>query len=384
MNSERGKNTSATGNSPFDLLVADTRQVLSEGTFRGMIAIERKRSERSRQPFLLMLVEVNSPQGVAHDRELLAKIADLLIPASRETDLVGWFDERTTLGVLFTGLAIGDKNTVLATMQDRVYTLLRGKLSPGQFEHVNISFHFYPDNWDYTKPGRPIDSDLYSDMLHHGQRRKLMLAVKRVIDVIGSAIALLLCLPLFYAIGIAIKVSSRGPVYFAQKRVGQFGKRFSMLKFRSMYADNDNSVHREFVTKMIENAIDELPEDANGESVFKLTHDSRITRVGKFLRRYSLDEIPQFYNVFVGQMSLVGPRPALPYELKAYQTWHRRRVLEFKPGLTGLWQVSGRSRVTFDEMVRLDLQYAATWSPWLDFKILMRTPRAVLQGSGAH
>ena len=118
--------------------------------------------------------------------------------------------------------------------------------------------------------------------------------------------------------------------------------------------------------------------------VYKITNDKRVTPIGKFLRRTSLDELPQFINVLRGEMSLVGPRPAIPYELAVYKTWHRRRVLEVKPGITGLWQVTGRSRVKFDDMVRLDLRYATSWSPWLDFKILMRTPMAVIKGSGAY
>jgi lipopolysaccharide/colanic/teichoic acid biosynthesis glycosyltransferase len=124
--------------------------------------------------------------------------------------------------------------------------------------------------------------------------------------------------------------------------------------------------------------------NGSGGGIYKLREDKRITRVGNFLRRTSLDELPQFFNVLRGEMSLVGPRPAIPYELAAYQTWHRRRILEAKPGITGVWQIAGRSRVKFEEMVRMDLRYAASWSPWLDLKILMQTPLAVIKGSGAH
>jgi lipopolysaccharide/colanic/teichoic acid biosynthesis glycosyltransferase len=142
-------------------------------------------------------------------------------------------------------------------------------------------------------------------------------------------------------------------------------------------------VHKEYITKFIASQAAKQPSNGNGEGVFKLTNDKRVTRVGKFLRRTSLDELPQFLNVLKGEMSLVGPRPPIPYELASYQTWHRRRVLEVKPGITGLWQVTGRSRVNFDEMVRLDLRYATSWSPSLDFTILMRTPLAVIKGDGA-
>jgi lipopolysaccharide/colanic/teichoic acid biosynthesis glycosyltransferase len=143
-------------------------------------------------------------------------------------------------------------------------------------------------------------------------------------------------------------------------------------------------VHKEYVTKLISNQTGPAPANENGNAVYKITNDKRVTRVGRFLRRTSLDELPQFLNVLMGDMSLVGPRPPIPYELAAYQTWHRRRLLEVKPGITGLWQVTGRSRVDFDEMVRLDLRYATSWSPLLDMKILVRTPLAVIKGSGAY
>jgi lipopolysaccharide/colanic/teichoic acid biosynthesis glycosyltransferase len=150
-----------------------------------------------------------------------------------------------------------------------------------------------------------------------------------------------------------------------------------------MLVNNDHSVHKEFVTKFIASEASKQPSNGHGGSIYKLTGDPRVTRVGKFLRRTSLDELPQFLNVLKGEMSLVGPRPPIPYELAAYQTWHRRRLLEVKPGITGLWQVTGRSRVNFDEMVRLDLRYATSWSPSLDLSILIRTPIAVIKGEGA-
>jgi lipopolysaccharide/colanic/teichoic acid biosynthesis glycosyltransferase len=151
-----------------------------------------------------------------------------------------------------------------------------------------------------------------------------------------------------------------------------------------MYVDSDSTVHREFVTRLIASQPGQQGGNVNGRSVYKLTDDSRITRVGKVLRRTSLDELPQFLNVLKGDMSLVGPRPPIPYELAAYQIWHRRRLLGVKPGITGLWQVMSRSSVEFDEMVRLDLRYASTWTPWLDFRIMMRTPLAVIKGTGAY
>jgi lipopolysaccharide/colanic/teichoic acid biosynthesis glycosyltransferase len=203
-------------------------------------------------------------------------------------------------------------------------------------------------------------------------------------DIVGSVLALLLFLPVLLAIVLAIRLTSRGPVFFRQKRVRQSGEEFVLLKFRTMHVNNDPGVHQEYVRQLIAGRARRHRGKGNGKSVYKLAKDSRITRVGHFLRRTSLDELPQLFNVLRGEMSLVGPRPAIAYEVEAYDTWHRRRIFEAKPGITGLWQVSGRSRVSFDEMVRLDLRYARTWSPWTDLKILMRTPAAMFFGDGAY
>jgi len=184
-------------------------------------------------------------------------------------------------------------------------------------------------------------------------------------------------------IAVAIKLTSRGPILFRQQRIGEHGTAFTFLKFRSMFVGNDASQHKDYVRQLIAGQAAKQPTNGTGEGIFKLTNDPRITPVGSFLRRSSLDELPQFLNVLRGDMSLVGPRPPVPYEVEAYATWHRRRLLEAKPGITGLWQVQGRSRVGFDDMVRLDLRYARHSSPWLDLKILVQTPGAVIAGNGA-
>src|SRR5208282_1065338 len=224
---------------------------------------------------------------------------------------------------------------------------------------------------------------LYPDLTRRDNARKLFCAVKRIMDTVGSALALLVFSPLLLVIALAIKLTSNGPVFFRQKRVGQYGEQFVFLKFRSMYVNNDASAHKAYVKTLIAGSA-QNHSNGDGKVVYKLTKDPRITRVGALLRRTSLDELPQFINVLKGEMSLVGPRPAIAYEVEAYDIWHRRRVLEAKPGITGLWQVNGRSRIKFDDMVRLDLRYAKTWSPWMDLKILMRTPAAVVFGDGAY
>jgi lipopolysaccharide/colanic/teichoic acid biosynthesis glycosyltransferase len=358
-------------------------EVLSEVTFKRSIAVERKRTERSKEPFLLMLLEA----GKHPDREKKGRALDNMVSAlqlcTRETDLIGWYKSGTIVGVIFTALVGTDKNSILSAILSRVSTTLRDRLTSGQFSQVSISFHFFPDDWNHDNNGRPSNPTLYPDLSSRNERTQSLLGIKRVMDIAGSGVMLAICGPLLVVIALAIKATSKGPVLFRQQRVGQYGQHFTFLKFRSMRVDNNHSVHQEFVTRLIAGEAKKDLASGSGGAVYKLTNDDRITRVGKFLRRTSLDELPQFLNVLKGDMSLVGPRPPIPYEVAAYQTWHRRRVLEVKPGITGLWQVTGRSRVSFDEMVRLDLRYATSWSPWLDLKILLRTPIAVIKGAGA-
>jgi lipopolysaccharide/colanic/teichoic acid biosynthesis glycosyltransferase len=382
VNLRKSGNGSNLGALLLESVSAGEREVLNEGTFKRMISIERKRTERSRKPFLLMLLDTGNRQDSEKNGKALDSIVSALLASIRETDVTGWYKSRATVGVLFTELAIDDKNSILGTMLTKVSTTLQDKLTFDQFNQISVSFHLFPDDWDEDISGRPINPTLYPDLSSRDSTRRFLDVTKRMMDIVGSAMALIICTPLFLIIALAIKASSKGPVFFRQQRVGQYGQRFTFLKFRSMHIGNDPSVHKQYVTKLIAGEAERS--NGNGESVYKLTNDERVTRAGALLRRKSLDELPQFLNVLKGDMSLVGPRPAIPYEVAAYQTWHRRRILEVKPGITGMWQVGGRSRVEFDEMVRLDLRYAKSWSPWLDIKILMRTPRAVLMGEGAY
>jgi exopolysaccharide biosynthesis polyprenyl glycosylphosphotransferase len=196
-------------------------------------------------------------------------------------------------------------------------------------------------------------------------------AVKRSADVILSSILILLLSPLFIVFSVLIKLTSHGPVFFVQERIGLDGNIFHMFKFRSMIKDAEKLFPQ----------LEPLSE-VNGY-LFKMKEDPRITPLGKFMRRFSIDELPQIFNVFFGQMSLVGPRPPLPREVEKYSAWHKKR-LRVRPGITGPWQVSGRSLLPFEDMVRLDIYYIENWSLWLDFKILLRTIPVVLFGSGAY
>jgi exopolysaccharide biosynthesis polyprenyl glycosylphosphotransferase len=204
-------------------------------------------------------------------------------------------------------------------------------------------------------------------------------AMKRAFDIFFSMSLLILLSPLLALIALAVKATSKGPVLYRQTRVGHNGKRFEFLKFRSMYTRNDPSVHQSYTADWIYGrAIDSAP-NAGGEKVYKILGDPRITTIGRLLRKTSLDELPQFWNVLRGEMSVVGPRPPLPYEVERYTEWHKRR-LEVLPGITGLWQVSGRNALTFDQMIRLDIQYIENWSLKNDLSIVWRTIPAVVFG----
>ena len=354
--------------------------VLNAESFHRFIALERKRTERSGNPFLLMLLDTGHCLPGSEDGKLLNEVLPLLAVSIRETDMTGWYESSSVGGVVFTEVGNDGTTSIMGTMLARVSTILRERLSIEQYNQIGISCHLFPDV-DHDISQQPRNPALYPDLAESDRARKVSSAVKRTMDSAGSGLALVALAPLFLTIAIAIKMSSRGPVFFRQKRIGQFGGCFVFLKFRSMYVNNDASVHEKYVRELIAGQAERQASNGNGEGVYKLTADSRITPIGNFLRRTSLDELPQLLNVFKGEMSLVGPRPAIPYEVGAYDLWHRRRLVEVKPGMTGLWQVTGRNRVKFDDMVRLDVTYARTWSPWLDIKILMRTPRAVLEGA---
>jgi lipopolysaccharide/colanic/teichoic acid biosynthesis glycosyltransferase len=199
----------------------------------------------------------------------------------------------------------------------------------------------------------------------------------RALDIVAASLLLILAAPLMLAIAIAVRIDSPGPAFFRQRRVGLNQREFTVYKFRSMRLDADEERHRRYVSALITGDGDET----GGENLYKLAVDDRITPVGRLIRSWSLDELPQLFNVVLGDMSLVGPRPAIPYEVESYPTWYLKRFA-VKPGLTGLWQVNGRNQRTYEEMVSLDIVYAEKRSFLGDLAILARTPKAVLGRRG--
>jgi exopolysaccharide biosynthesis polyprenyl glycosylphosphotransferase len=240
-------------------------------------------------------------------------------------------------------------------------------------ERRGVRARFVPDLLQMSLS--QVDTDVLDGVPLIGMKETTLkgwkIALKRFIDIAISSALLMLLSPLLFAVGILIKLDSPGPVFFRQTRLGRGAKPFTCYKFRSMRED----------AEAVKPHLTRLNEAAG--PIFKIKEDPRITRVGKVIRRFSLDELPQLINIFRGDMSLVGPRPPLPSEVEVYEDWHHDR-LKIPAGLTGLWQVMGRSDLSFDEMVMLDLHYAENWSLWLDFKIMLRTIPTVLFARGAY
>lgn len=353
--------------------------VVSEAQFSAALRLERRRTERSKRPFLLMLADFEAIAMNAAKK--FDDLACALAATARETDTVGWHRQNAVLGAIFTELGVNDRSDVLISVKQRVSAVIHEKLGDKLARKVSLSFHFFPEDHSGKSCSAP---ELHSELYGGRSPKPVTLALKRLIDVAGSALLLVTLFPVLLLISIIIKLTSKGPTLFRQLRIGQHGKEFTFLKFRSMYENSDATLHKEYVSRFIAGDAP-MKESADGKSsAYKVIDDPRVTPFGRFLRKTSLDELPQLINVLKGEMSLVGPRPPLPYEFDCYDVWHLRRIVEVKPGITGLWQVCGRSRMSFDEMVRLDLRYATHWSLWLDFLILAMTPGVVLSGDGAY
>lgn len=354
--------------------------VMNERLFKTVIHREHRRTDRADQSFIVALIDADDdlPTAVWDD------IIDGLAGAKRDTDYVGWYRTNETLGLILTDVSISPQELANA-VDARIQRALAHRVRLDVFARLTITFHVPPDS-------APLSSDdalpcavspLPAPTRTPAQSELLYAGIKRAIDIVGSASLLLVMAPFLLLVAALVKLMSPGPVFFRQVRVGQGKKPFTIFKFRTMHVNADNAVHQQFYSEFIKSSKAQKINGGDDAAPFKIANDSRITPIGGLLRKTSVDELPQLLNVLLGDMSLVGPRPPLPYELEQYERWHCRRVLDAKPGLTGLWQVAGRSRTSFDEMVRLDLRYAKTCSLATDLKILLATPGAVIAGKGA-
>jgi len=349
----------------------DAREVLTRSEFLTLLRREQRRADRSRAPLSVVLYRdagghLNQPDGAQ-------SLIDTMHGLKRETDTVG------RLGDDLVALLCPD------TGADGARRLMR-----------KIADHAQECNWLALTITYP---DELFDKLENGVAHALDFSVapsdsagppeggyslKRALDITGALIALMLFSPILVLTAIGISLTSPGPVIYKQIRLGKGGVPFVFYKFRSMTSEVDDAIHRRFVTDLIGASGNGDAAVALTGSLYKLESDPRVTPIGRLIRRTSIDEFPQLFNVLKGDMSLVGPRPPLRYEAEKYQSWHLRRIIGVKPGMTGLWQVEGRSRVSFNDMVRLDLRYIRKCSLVLDLKILLKTIRTVLRCDGAN
>ena len=350
------------------------QHILDAPVFRTALIRERKRSDRSNLPLLLLLARVDARRASTPD--MARDLAAAVMTVKDGSDIAGWFEDGKIVGLIAPEIT-APIGTTTRTLERRLRQELERRLGAQAAAGVEITIHANPHPKQRGTEGpQPVNPLLAADEPPPAYDR-----IKRWLDVGASLTLLAMLSPLLLVIAALVKLKSPGPVLFEQTRVGQGMRPFKMLKFRTMHVNNDHAVHHQFVTAFIKAGAHAQIDGQNG--MFKLANDRRVTTIGRVLRKTSLDELPQLWNVVRGDMSLVGPRPPLWYEVDEYKPWHCRRVLEAKPGITGLWQVSGRSRTTFDEMVRLDLRYARGRSMWTDLKILLATPAAVIVGKGA-
>src|SRR3990170_3277312 len=334
----------------------------SSDAFRAVLERERARSERTGQIFSLVIFGINSGNGTG--TEMLARLGNDINRKIRKSDEVGWYDE------------------------NRIGTILIGTSAEGAWQFIEIIkkriLEVEPDLicTVYSYPSPCIHSNVHGESSeehqtpseHTAERLDILFARpvpiwKRSVDFFGALLFMVLLSPLFLLIALFIKIVSPGPVFYRHERIGYLGRPFTFWKFRTMHVNNDEKIHLRHINHVIENDTPIGKLDDIG--------DNRIIPMGKFLRKFCLDELPQLWNVLIGDMSLVGPRPCLEYEAEKFLQWQKRRF-NILPGMSGLWQVSGKNRTTFKEMIRLDIRYSRRISPGLDAKILFLTLPAIL------
>lgn len=385
------------------------RGLYSHDQLRAILARERGRADRNGHEFSFVVFDMGDAEA---DNPATHRLVEALICRVRSTDEAGWFDEQRL------GVVLPDTPTEGAwKLADDICQMIAATApSPVCMVYTYPSQWFLDDNGDSSPPQvvntpttaassqlgilRPrgfsqtnayTASAIQSNALlqRDGKGRAAMAleplwvrrmpAWKRGLDIVGSLLGIILTAPMMAIIAIIIKLTSPGAIIFKQNRIGYGGRPFTMYKFRSMISGCGYDLHAKYTTQFIEGRA-----ETNNDGVFKLKDDRRVTPVGKFIRKWSLDELPQFFNVLKGEMSLVGPRPYPWYARAHYSRWHRRRTIEAKPGITGLWQVEGRGRVTFEEMVRMDIRYGQSLSFMNDLKLIFRTFKVVLCHTGAY
>jgi len=340
--------------------------------FLRQLHIETLRAQRSKSTLSIILLTLDKETSFKSLN--MDEILGLIRKKTRDTDISGIINHKT-LCVLLPDTDESGAKEICAKLINKLpqFSITSSSYPDHIFESLTKNGCIQPDAFPFEiwEPMESKGASWFKSQL------------KRGVDIVGSIIGLLVFMPVMLITALAVKVTSPGPVIFSQTRLGKHGAPFTFYKFRSMHVNMDNQLHRDYVHDFINGRHEKVNQGDAEKPLYKIKSDPRITKVGKFIRKTSIDELPQFFNVLKGDMSLVGPRPPLPYEAEKYQAWHLRRILDMKPGITGLWQVEGRSKTEWDDSVRLDIRYIKNWSLLFDLKILLRTFKEVLKCRGA-
>jgi lipopolysaccharide/colanic/teichoic acid biosynthesis glycosyltransferase len=403
----------------------------SEEEFVQILKLEKHRSNRTESPISHIVIDIrnlsdNSRNIPKQDYiKFLKNLIHLISINSRDFD-VKYLSHSLKIGILLIHTDIIGAKSFIDRISKILYDNFKSSSKNGIFRTIDsVSIASYPLNktgncrkieakpvivkniqfekQDVYKPPVPketskmmmhwdfksslngtiaLDPLFCWDIINKEQLTAVLLRVKRLIDIIGALTGIILFAPLMFLIALGVKLTSKGCILFRQVRYGYMGRSFKVLKFRTMYEKNDDTIHKEYVNKLINGNTRETNLGTKDKPLYKMKDDPRITRFGKFLRKTCLDELPQFFNVLSGSMSLVGPRPPVLYEVNNYKSWHYRRIIDVKPGITGLWQVNGRDTSSFDDMVRKDIYYVNNWSLLLDLKIILKTVKVLLSFNG--
>ncbi|MBN1577846.1 MAG: sugar transferase [Chitinispirillaceae bacterium] len=341
-----------------------------EHIFAEFLRLERRRTERSKIPFVLIIIEISHFIKM-NAKSSLRDLAGILDECYREVDIKGWYKKQSIIGIICPDVS----GTMIELLRQKFFIALEKKFPDPLHSGLVVSFICFPEDESIDAT---IRNRIYPELKVDTPERAVEHICKRAMDIAVALLMLVIGAPIMLVAAAAIKLTSPGPVLFRQERVGLGGRIFTFFKFRSMHVGNDNTVHKEFITSFIKARNSE---QCSKTGAFKLVNDHRVTPVGRILRKTSIDELPQLFNVLRGDMSLVGPRPPVQYEVDIYDLWHRRRVMEVKPGITGFWQVYGRSRTSFENMVRMDIHYIRNRNFFFDIALLLRTPLSLVKGA---
>ncbi len=357
-------------------LAEHEEHIYNQKTFHIAIQRERARSDRTGNGFSLVLFHVGSDHGV---NSLAGNLIEILVNRLRCTDELGWFDQNQIGVLLFDTTTEKGVQRFVSYLKDA-----NEKAQHHDLDFPDYKVYVYPDDWKGKQPETPEDNDVDEKDLAQQHMdsfamppeqitlnfRNIMPWWKRPLDIFGASIGILVLTPLFFIVALYIKIiSPNGPVFFKQERIGLSGRPFTMWKLRTMKPNIDSSAHKAYLASLI-HAEEDVPMTKNNDK-------SQFLFFGRVLRKSCVDELPQLINVFKGEMSMVGPRPPVAYEVEEYEKWHHSRF-DTLPGMTGLWQVSGKNRLSFNQMIRLDIRYGRHLSFWQEIWILLWTPVAIL------